>query len=102
MRNLAIIVMSLVPALALAQTATKTATPATPAAPAAGAAAAKAPVPPPQPPPATPTAPPEVKLTVDRFKGNWKFETTMSATGMPGMDKPVTAKMSFNCKEVAG
>lgn len=109
MRKLAIVVMSLVPALALAQPAAKTGAPATAAAaPAAGKAAtpaapkdaAKAPV---AAPPAMPAAPPEVKATVEAFKGNWKFDATMSATGMPGMDKPAAIKgMTFNCKEVAG
>lgn len=78
-----VMVLSLVPATALAQPASKQAPPA-PA------------------PPAPVAAPPEVALTVDAFKGNWKFETTMTATGMPGMDKPVSAKMTFNCKVAAG
>ena len=71
----------------------------------AAAQPAKAPAAPPvkaEAPPAPPPAPPEVKATVDAFKGNWKFDTTMTATGMPGMDKPATAKMTFNCKLVAG
>src|SRR3954471_4187490 len=89
MRNFAIVVMSLVPALALAQTATKAAPAGKAAAPAApkDAAAAKPPAP-----PAQPAAPPEVKATVDAFKGNWKFDSTMSFTGIPGMDKPVAVK----------
>ena len=86
MNKLALIVLALAPATALAQPA---------AAKKAEPAAAVAP-------PAPPAAPPEVKLTVDAFKGNWKFDATMSATGIPGMDKPATTKMAFNCKVVAG
>jgi len=52
--------------------------------------------------PAMPAPPAEVKATVDAFKGNWKFDATFTATGMPGMEKPATMKMSFNCKEAAG
>jgi hypothetical protein len=107
MKKLCVVVMSLVPALALAQTppapakgAPPAAAPAkaAPAAPPAKAPAKAEPAAPPAPPP----APPEVKATVDAFKGNWKFETTMTATGIPGMDKPATSKMTFNCKAVAG
>lgn len=78
MKKLAILLVSLAPATALAQPAKKVE------------------------PPSMPAAPPEVKLTVDAFKGNWKFDATITATGMPGMDKPVTAKLTFNCKPVAG
>lgn len=92
MKKLTIATLSLVPALALAQPA-PAAKKADPAAKPAAAAVAM---------PAMPAAPAEVKLTTDAFKGNWKFDTTMTATGMPGMDKPFTAKMSFNCKLVAG
>ena len=84
MNKLAAFAMSIVPAAALAQ-------------PAPAAKTVAPPVP-----PAMPAAAPEVKLTTDAFKGNWKFDTTLSATGMPGMDKPATVKMSFNCKLVAG
>jgi hypothetical protein len=52
--------------------------------------------------PAQPAPPPEIKATVDAFKGNWKFDTTLTATGIPGMDKPAKASMTFNCKTVAG
>lgn len=96
MNKLALVVMSLVPAVALAQQPKA-------AAPAATAAAPKAPAAAPAAPPAMPTPPPEVKTTVEAFKGNWKFEATITATGMPGMDKPMTIKpLSFNCKEIAG
>jgi len=88
--------LSLVPAVALAQPAAPAAKKEVPPPPPAGA---KAPT---VAPPAMPAAPAEVKLTTDAFKGNWKFETTMTATGMPGMDKPTTAKMTFNCKLAAG
>jgi len=109
MNKLALVVMSLVPAVALAQAPAAgkgSAAPAAkaPAAPAAKDATAKAgaPAAPKAAPPAMPAAPPEVKATVDAFKGNWKFDATMSATGMPGMEKPATMKMTFNCKEAAG
>jgi hypothetical protein len=92
MNKLVMVVMSLVPALALAQQ------PKQPA-PAAPAKDPKAPV---ATPPAPPAAPAEVKQTVEAFKGNWKFDTTFTATGMPGMEKPLTMKMTFNCKEMAG
>jgi hypothetical protein len=91
MQKLTIASLLLVPAAALAQAPQAKQPPAPPAPPPAKAEM-------PKPPP----APPEVKATVDAFKGNWRFETTMSATGMPGMDKPAVAKMNFNCKEVAG
>lgn len=78
MTKLSIVLLSLVPAAAFAQ-------------------ATKQPAP-----PAMPAAPPEVKATVEAFKGNWKFDVTVTATGMPGMEKPATMKMTFNCKSVAG
>jgi hypothetical protein len=58
----------------------------------------------PAPPPAKPAEPPlpppaEVKATVDAFKGNWKFDATVTA---PGADKPVKMAIAFNCKAVAG
>ena len=96
MTKIALVVMSLVPATALAQQPAKDAKA---PAPQPAQPAAKAPVPTP---PAPPAAPPEVKATVEAFKGNWKFDVTMTATGMPGMEKPVTSKMTFNCKETAG
>lgn len=101
MNKLAVLFISLVPATALAQQPAKDAKAPAPQAaqPAKDNAAAKAPMPTP---PAPPAAPPEVKATVEAFKGNWKFDVTLTATGMPGMEKPVTAKMTFNCKEVAG
>ena len=106
MNKLALVVMSLVPAVALAQQPKAPAAPAAPAkdagkaAPAAPAKDAKAA---PAAMPAMPAAPPEVKTTVEAFKGNWKFDSTITATGMPGMDKPIAIKgMTFNCKEVAG
>src|SRR4051812_25752152 len=92
MNKLAMVVMSLVPGVALAQTAPGTAKGAAPVPPKVPAVA----------PPAMPAAPPEVKATVNVFKGNWSFDATMSATGMPGMDKPANMKMTFNCKEAAG
>ncbi len=89
MRKLALVLSALaLPALALADT------------PAKGAPAPKdAPKDSKPAPPAPPPAPPEVKATVDAFKGNWKFDATLTA---PGMEKPATFKMSFNCKAVAG
>jgi hypothetical protein len=111
-----VVVMLVVPGLALAQpkapAGAGSAAPAK-APPAAGAGSAAAPKAPAGGAPAggapatgaamkPPPPPPEVKMTVDTFKGNWKFDTTMTATGMPGMDKPFTGKMTFNCKEVAG
>jgi hypothetical protein len=100
MNKFALVVMSLVPAAALAQQPAKDAKAPAPQAaqPAKDNAAAKAPMPTP---PAPPAAPAEVKATVEAFKGNWKFDVTMIATGMPGMEKPLTAKLTFNCKEVA-
>jgi hypothetical protein len=106
MTKFGMVVMFLVPGVALAQQPKAHAG-------AGSAAPAKAPAPLPTggapatgaakvAPPVMPAAPPEVKATVDAFKGNWKFDTTMSATGMPGMDKPFNGKMTFNCKEVAG
>jgi hypothetical protein len=53
-------------------------------------------------PPAPPPAPPEVKATVDAFKGTWSYDATLSATGIPGMDKPVKLKMTMPCKPIAG
>ncbi|HUS27658.1 MAG TPA: hypothetical protein VMZ53_04095 [Kofleriaceae bacterium] len=97
MNKFALVLLSLVPAVALAQP--KAGAPATPPAPKADP---KAPAAQPAPPPAPVAAPAEVKATVEAFKGNWKFDASMSATGMPGMDKPMAGKMSFNCKEVAG
>src|SRR5512140_1779148 len=44
-------------------------------------------------------APPEVKATVDAFKGNWTFDSTVTA---PGLAKPMTFKITFNCKPIAG
>jgi hypothetical protein len=92
MKNLGsvVIALSLLSTIASAQPAK------TPAAPPAKDAKAQVA------PPAMPAAPPEVKATVDAFKGNWKFDATLSATGMPGMDKPAKSKMTFNCKVVAG
>jgi hypothetical protein len=52
-------------------------------------------------PPAQPAPPADVKTTVDMFKGNWSFDSTINATGVPGMDKPVKFKMAFPCKTVA-
>ena len=46
-----------------------------------------------------PAAPAEVKATVDAFKGNWTFDSTVTA---PGLAKPMTFKITFNCKAVAG
>ncbi len=100
----------LVPSIALAQPA-KPATPATPpaappakaapaapATPAKGAPATTAPAPAN---PIAPVAPPEVKATVDAFKGNWRIDTTMTATGIPGFEKPFNGKATFNCKPTA-
>ena len=53
----------------------------------------------PGPPPAQLAPPHEVKATVDAFKGNWSFDSTLTA---PGMDKPASFKMTFNCKSAAG
>jgi hypothetical protein len=41
--------------------------------------------------------PPEVKATVDAFKGNWTFDASVTA----GTDKPAQFKMTFNCKAIA-
>jgi hypothetical protein len=49
--------------------------------------------------PVAPAPPPEVKATVDAFKGNWTFAATVTA---PGMAKPATFKIKFDCKPVAG
>ena len=87
--------MLTMPALALAQPAPAKGAPATPPAKDAAASAKSAA-------PAVPAPPPEVKATVDAFKGNWKFDTTITATGIPGMEKPFAAKMNFNCKAIAG
>ncbi len=46
-----------------------------------------------------PAPPPEVKATVDAFKGNWTFDATITATGA---EKPSKFKIAFNCKAVAG
>src|SRR5687767_9783554 len=62
--------------------------------------AAPAPKQPPKPePPKAAAAPPEVKTTVDAFKGNWKFDATLA---LPGAEKPAAFKMTFNCKPAAG
>ena len=61
----------------------------------------KAPPAKPTAPPAKPavTVPPEVKATVDAFKGNWSFDASVTA---PGLDKPVTFKITYACKPIAG
>lgn len=52
--------------------------------------------------PAVAAPPGEVAETVAAFKGNWTFDMKMTATGVPGMDKPISAKTTFSCKVVAG
>ena len=64
--------------------------------------AKKAPAAQPAAPPAQPAPPPEVKATVDAFKGTWTYDSTITATGMPGMEKPVKFKMTMACKSIAG
>jgi len=99
MSKLSLVLIALVPAVSLADTPKPSTPPAPPAkkdAPKDAPKDAKAPV-------ATPPAPPaEVAQTVAMFKGTWNFETTMTATGIPGMDKPAKAKMVFPCKPIAG
>lgn len=53
-------------------------------------------------PPKPPKTPAEVTQTVGMFKGNWRFDITLTATGIPGMEKPFKGKMTFPCKAVAG
>jgi hypothetical protein len=102
MRTIALVLTTLLPSLSLAQPAPAPKAP-TPTPP------AKTPPPAPTPPakqPAAPTKPPpppaEVAETVGMFAGNWNFEITITATGMPGMDKPFKAKMAMPCKKIAG
>jgi len=51
--------------------------------------------------PAQPAPPPEVKQTVDAFKGNWTYDATLTPTNVPGMDKPVKFKVTMACKAIA-
>src|SRR5262245_55432011 len=107
MSKLGLLLITLTPAIALAQApAAKPAAP-TPAAPAkdkaaAPAAPAKEAKPAAPAAPAMPAPPAEVKQPVDAFKGNWKFDATMAATGMPGMEKPFNGKMTMAFKAIAG
>src|SRR5262245_54154316 len=83
MRTLSLLVISSIPAVAFAGDPAKDAAKKEPA------------------PPAQPAPPPEIKTTVDAFKGTWTFDSTLSGTGMPGMDKPFKFKMAFPCKPIA-
>ncbi len=49
-------------------------------------------------PPAPPPDPPEVKKTVDAFKGTWTFAQEMTMTGMPAPEK---FTVTYECKETA-
>ncbi len=51
---------------------------------------------------APPAPPPEVKQTVEAFKGTWTYDSTITPTNVPGMDKPVKFKMTMACKAAAG
>ena len=93
MRNISLVLFTLLPSLALAQGSGAKAPPP----PGGGSAAIKPPVP-----PAKPKAPPETAETVSMFKGNWNFDATLSATGVPGMEKPFKGKMSMTCKAIVG
>ncbi len=63
----------------------------------------KAPAPPAKDAKPAPAKPPgEVDEIVAAFKGTWTFDAKITGTKMPGMDKPLTAKMTFSCKPVAG
>jgi len=83
------LILSLVPAVALAGD---------PKPEASKPAPVKTPVPVPAK-PAVVAAPPEVAMTVANFKGNWTFDATLNA---PGMSAPAKFKMTFNCKAAAG
>ena len=95
MRNLAWLLVTLLPSIALAQGSGAKAPPP----PGTGSAAIK-PMPPP--PPGKLKAPPEVAETVGMFKGNWTFDVTLSATGVPGMEKPFKTRMPMACKAIVG
>ena len=108
MSKLALVLITLVPAVSLAQPK-----PSTPPAPPPKKEAPPPPKDTKAPPPkdgkdskmpvATPPAPPpEIAETVGMFKGTWSFDATITATGVPGMDKPFKGKMTFPCKPVAG
>ena len=93
MRKLGLALITLLPSYALAQPAKGSGAPATP------------PANPKAPPPAkveAPKPPAEVGQTVAMFKGNWNFAVTITATNMPGMDKPFKGKMAMPCKAIAG
>ena len=90
MRVLPLVLISLLPAIAIADEA-KAPVP-KPAGPKDSKAAA------PVPPPAPAKPPAEVGMTVANFKGNWTFDASLTA---PGMAKPATFKMTFNCKPIA-
>jgi len=46
-----------------------------------------------------PAPPPEVKATVDAFKGSWRFKSTLT---MPGAPKPMAMNMTYRCKPIVG
>ena len=97
MHKLTTVLIALLPSYALAQQP-KDSKPAPPPTP--PAKDVKAPPPPAK--PEAPKPPPEVAETVGMFKGNWTFDATITATGMPGMEKPFKGKMTMACKPVAG
>ena len=103
MRTLPLLLVSLIPAVAVAGDPKPEAKPPAPKPMPPKDSKAPAPTPTPTPPagpvkPAVVTAPAEVAQTVGAFKGNWSFDATLNAPGMP---KPATFKMTFNCKPIA-
>jgi hypothetical protein len=96
MSKLTCLLITLLPSLALAEEPKKQAPPPT------TPPAVKAPPPATPPKPTPPKPPAETTQTVAMFKGNWNFDATLTATGMPGFEKPIKAKLAMPCKAIAG